>query len=61
MVRMVHMIIFHEMGWGISDEKKELGTKNKVLEGSKFSKIRFEAPSWSFEGKPKDKLTLKIF
>ena len=36
MVRIVYRNIFYEMGWGISDEKKELWTKSKNLEGSEF-------------------------
>ena len=57
MVLMVHRNIFYEMGRGISDEKKELGTKSKIFEGSKFSKIGFEVPNLSFEGVGKDKIT----
>ena len=57
---MVHRNNFYEMGWGISDEKKELGTKSKISTGSKFRKIRFEVQNGVFEGVGKDKITLKI-
>ena len=35
MVRMVHRNLFYEMGLEISDEKKELWTKSKILGRSK--------------------------
>ena len=60
MVRIVYRNIFYEMGWGISDEKKELWTKSKNLEGSEFWKINFEVQNWVFEGFVKDKFTLKM-
>ena len=42
MVRMVHRNLFYEMGLEISDEKKELGTKSKILGRSKKLKISFD-------------------
>ena len=34
MVRIAYRNNFYEMGWGISDVKKELGTKSKIMAGS---------------------------
>ena len=59
MVRMVHRNLFYEMGLEISDEKQELWTNSKNIEGSKNSKINFEVQKGTFEGLVKDKITLK--
>ena len=59
MVRMVHRNLFYEMGLEISDEKKELGTKSKILGRSKISKISFEVQNGTFEALVKDEITLK--
>ena len=59
MVRMVHRNLFYEMGLEISDEKKELWTKSKLLGRSKNAKISFEVQNGAFEGFVKDKITLK--
>ena len=47
------------MGLEISDEKKELWTKSKILGRSNNSKISFEVQNGVFEGFVKDKITLK--
>ena len=46
------------MGLEISDEKKELWTKNNFLGRSKISKISFEVQNLVFEAFVKDKTTL---